>query len=527
MDKKDVDLAEAYTYTVGDIEMFEFHVDSSKELIDFVPQEMQKFGGNLSVRKPQNEKPLIRIGQDEAIFHQFQLGRKTWILANGQKRIDPKNDGDGIMVSAFNSRVFGFGMLIDDIDWPKVNQNRSGKRYADEEAATEVLGNASKCDLSRDNNPFVKTFGVGVNFDGYWNHHQMSVQFEDVHDIVSIMYPNADVEYYFDHSSCHDKLRENGLNAKDMNREYGGAQRCMRDSTITNGCLGQHNPKLAVGDIQRMVFTEDDVGPFWMTPEQRELTKYDRPTGASKTFNKKRSELIRDLKRADVELPRRRFLIADLRTFAAQHGIATTYDQQLKEEGWVNKPKGLLQVLWERGFIDSSIPLKSYTIQGPKKDDGERDKTKSLEHLMAECNDFKDEYTALQFHAQQLGTTIICTPKYHAEIAGEGIEYCWGLAKNWFKRLPLKERKTRAQFESRVNEAISHSVVSVKRARGSARRQRSYVLAYMHLHRGESAGESPQCSKEFVDIEKMAKTCHTHRGASDLDSAYIRQLENE
>ena len=25
--------------------------------------------------------------------------------------------------------------------------------------------------------------------------------------------------------------------------------------------------------------------------------------------------------------------------------------------------------------------------------------------------------------------TVLCTPKYHAELAGEGIEYCWGVQK--------------------------------------------------------------------------------------------------
>jgi hypothetical protein len=75
--------------------------------------------------------------------------------------------------------------------------------------------------------------------------------------------------------------------------------------------------------------------------------------------------------------------------------------------------------------------------------------------------DFKNELTALQHLAKKKGTKVICTPKYHAEIAGEGIEYCWAIAKNWFKRLLLSERKSREQFEAKVKEALSTSVLTI------------------------------------------------------------------
>ena len=81
------------------------------------------------------------------------------------------------MASAFISQVFGFGMKNEDIDWERVNEHRQGKKYVNEAAAKEVLaGKADKTALMPDTNPFVKTFGVGINYEGYWNHHQMSVQ---------------------------------------------------------------------------------------------------------------------------------------------------------------------------------------------------------------------------------------------------------------------------------------------------------------------------------------------------------------
>jgi hypothetical protein len=58
------------------------------------------------------------------------------------------------------------------------------------------------------------------------------------------------------------------------------------------------------------------------------------------------------------------------------------------------------------------------------------------------------------------------SPKHHAELICEGIEYDWALSKNWFKRLPISERKTRASFAKQVKKAR-------ERARESARQARS------------------------------------------------------
>lgn len=387
-----------------------------------------------------------------------------------------------------------------------------------------------KADLGPDTNPFIKTFGVGVSYEGYWNAFQMSIQFEDVHDIMATMYPDCDIEYYFDHSSCHDKGLKDGLNVNNMNTGYGGAQTHMRDTVLTDGCVGPYiaDHILSVGDTQCMVFKEEDVGPFWMTPEERLENKHDRLTGEVEIKPKPRSMMLQDIARAGLQLPRRRFSADDLRTFAAQHGLATTYVKQKKESGWVNQPKGMLQVLWERGFIDPAN-YKKYTKDGPKGANGKRDKNFSLVHLLSECPDFENELTALQHLGKKLGTEVICTPKYHAEMAGEGVEYCWALAKNWYKRLPLKERKTREQFEAKVKEAFSLSVLSKEKVRGAARRQRSYILAYAHLHKEEAVdgAEGAAAAKEFVDIEKISKICRVHRAADDFDAAYIKQLENE
>jgi hypothetical protein len=65
----------------------------------------------------------------------------------------------------------------------------------------------------------------------------------------------------------------------------------------------------------------------------------------------------------------------------------------------------------------------------------------SLKHLLGYCRDFQEEESLLQTMGQKLGVTVDHTPKCHCELAGEGIEYSWGCAKKYYRRLPLKEKK--------------------------------------------------------------------------------------
>jgi len=50
----------------------------------------------------------------------------------------------------------------------------------------------------------------------------------------------------------------------------------------------------------------------------------------------------------------------------------------------------------------------------------------SLHALLEQCSDFKNELSALQLLSQEISITVDAMPKYHAELAGEGIVYSWG-----------------------------------------------------------------------------------------------------
>ena len=100
----------------------------------------------------------------------------------------------------------------------------------------------------------MRFFEYGADQDGYWNYQHMVLQLEDCVDVITNLYPQYDFVFLFDHSSGHDKQREDGLNIKKMTKGFGGAQRKMRDTAIKQekGFLGTYPRKLNPGDIQSM-----------------------------------------------------------------------------------------------------------------------------------------------------------------------------------------------------------------------------------------------------------------------------------
>ena len=53
----------------------------------------------------------------------------------------------------------------------------------------------------------------------------------------------------------------------------------------------------------------------------------------------------------------------ELERLAIEHEVELSYELEEVEEGWCRKPKGLLQVLWERGWINKENVSK-YSLKG-------------------------------------------------------------------------------------------------------------------------------------------------------------------
>jgi hypothetical protein len=139
----EIDKGLGYRYQDADNkDMVEFHVDQNLAFQDEVSTTL--YGGNLSVRIPANVKPLICFGHDKCIFKQFTFTPKAWTVPDGQKSMILKDEGLGVMISAFISREFGFGFYISSEDLEKVNKKREGTKYSDEDATKTIRGNSLK-----------------------------------------------------------------------------------------------------------------------------------------------------------------------------------------------------------------------------------------------------------------------------------------------------------------------------------------------------------------------------------------------
>ena len=139
----------------------------------------------------------------------------------------------------------------------------------------------------------------------------------------------------------------------------------------------------------------------------------------------------------------------------------------------------MLQILYERGFIDPNIDIKNYTDKGLKLADGNVNSAKSYKKMIEILPDFVAKQALLEYIAQLLGTKVKSSLKYHPEIAGEGIEFCWGVSKSWYRKQRLEDKKKKSNFKKLVESSMSESVLGYHSVHKCARRMRSYVLAYV------------------------------------------------
>ena len=236
---------------------------------------------------------------------------------------------------------------------------------------------------------------------------------------MTVLHPTIEVRYNVDHSCGHDRQREDALNTNNMNSGYGGAVPAMHETKIKEGCLGKFPTKLKIGDVQSMVFTKDDEGPFYMPKEEREALRtsdltskkfknktrneltpalrakgYDNDFLKKKTMNelrkicrklevnwrvlvdsevktKEKDKTVKELRRDIAEKCSSSILTANMRLLELQN-IARVNSIDIKKtitdgvtSSWVGKPKGMLQVAYERGLLDlENFMCRRFRYQG-------------------------------------------------------------------------------------------------------------------------------------------------------------------
>ena len=107
---------------------------------------------------------------------------------------------------------------------------------------------------------------------------------------------------------------------------------------------------------------------------------------------------------------------ANLVKWALQYNIAIKKDINTNvTKTWVNKLKGALLNL-------EKYCVEDFSEKGKLDEYGNVIEDTSLDLLLSKCTNFLEEKSLLQLNLQKLGATCYHSPKFHCELAGEGIE---------------------------------------------------------------------------------------------------------
>jgi len=93
----------------------------------------------------------------------------------------------------------------------------------------------------------------------------------------------------------------------------------------------------------------------------RQAKKFDHRTGEKIKQKRRKAELIALLKARNVDVSATYLSSKEIEKLAQENAIEIEHEIEEVHLGWVNKPKGLLQILWDHGWIDPQEPLSQYT----------------------------------------------------------------------------------------------------------------------------------------------------------------------
>ena len=284
------------------------------------------------------------------------------------------------MVSAFQDERRGFGRPLSVEELERVNS------FREREGRTPL-----------EESPGLRFLLPGKNRDGYWGYADFEQQTIDIMDCLEVIEPRKQLAIEVDHSAGHAKYLPDGLHVANMNVKYGGKQKVLRDSVMTEGCLGPGSAKMHLN------------GGEWSTIFDPKLT--------TKTV---------DLKPKLGEVQRMSFGPDDRPPFydweAPANDKVVTRRGKVEKEGYVRKAKGSKQGLWERGWY---VPGMSTSAKNPDM---------NIDQVLGGLPDFKNELSALEHTVAKRGHILVLSPKFHPELAGVGIEYSWGMSKLKFRR---------------------------------------------------------------------------------------------
>ena len=395
-------------------------------------------------------KRVVRCGQDESIFKANAVPRGFWAIL-GVVNMRKKTEGVGEMASYFVDEELGLGLKLTDEQLDEVNAFRARRTDGGDKSPLLI-------------SPGERYLKYGKDKEGYWGYEDICKQAMDVLDVYETLMPDRQVVMELDWSSGHAKQQEDGLAVNRMNLRCGMARK-----------TGVYIPKT----VNRGVA---DAGVIM------EEGCYNSAPGAE----------LHNVKAGG----RQRFAFS--RTDAV-NPVEADADWVPEKSGTV---KGVLQILWERGFDIQDANGKTRTL-------------KDLRSVLGSCHDFKNEVGELELRVMERGHILLMSPKGHPEVAGCGIEFAWAKAKNDFRRdnpMSAAWGKGVEDLHDRVVKSLRG--IDILMMRRFARKARDYMRGYARHHGLFGWDTEEEKLAGHREIEKFMKDCKTHRCILDQDRAF-------
>ena len=153
------------------------------------------------------------------------------------------------------------------------------------------------------------------------------------------------------------------------------------------------------------------------------------------------------------------------------------------------KNKGWAQILYERGkWKEGMMNSKSEREINQLRLDGKELPSLDLcgDLVLAACPDFKNERSALAELLEKHGHIVLPGVCCHPELAGCGVEYCFGMSKRHYRR---HNDLVTATMDDRVAASLGEDVIKYEHICKFERRTRSYMSMYMDLYESKNAND--------------------------------------
>lgn len=487
------------------------------------------------------------------------------------------------MISAFvsESEDRGFGIHISAEDWTKIEPIRNKYHELHEwfdvpDPDAEGRRQIGICVFEYGGR---KTKNDSTNDDaltsGWWTGAKFQVQLQFVLECFEALYNGTrQLLVQVDRSSGHmtkgpDARVATNINFTDGGVTKGEARKGFDKTTVNEEDFGDHLPR----DGMRVDGMIDPTNPvqYGNYPAQNDPSRYDNAGPRYDRTKDLFKFLVPDDFQAGQELEVRPLQNAPPVRCTPPAG-ATPGDElsiNLNEPGsewWRGLQKGKAQLLFETGHIDPSVskpgtlwmnswasgynPSAEELARKTHRETGK----KNAEMWLAERHDFRNQPTLIERNVLAAGHLLIASPRYHPEMAGLGIEYCWGKAKWCYRRyindlegkhlqrnilIALSDRPY--NMHGATDGEVCPAPLPVHRVRMFARRARTYRMLFDRFPNREAADAFVRSWKEgkaiairageediildsadkddgFADmIEKMYKTVKTHCNIIDVD----------